>query len=70
MHYGKTRTLYREDATSVEARDYFLSPNAQLADGLITDDGRVVLCQDETKGIFWYRDTQERLYLDDPSVSS
>ena len=60
-------TLYRNDGTEVPVRNFYQSPNAKLADHQISDDGRVIYCKDEQEGIFWYKDTEERLYRDIPA---
>lgn len=60
-------TLFRVDGTGVPVRNFYQSPSARLADYLISDDGRVIYCKDEQKGIFWYQDTQEKLYRDNPA---
>jgi hypothetical protein len=59
-------TLYRHDGTEVQVRNFYRSSNAKLADHLISEDGSVIYCQNEQEGIFWYKDTQEKLYRDNP----
>jgi hypothetical protein len=59
--------LYRTDGSTVQVRNYYQSPTDRLANHLVSDDGRVIYCQDEQRGIFWYKDTQEKLYLNNPA---
>ena len=62
-------SLYQDDGTEVLVRNFYRSSNAKLADWLISDDGRVIYCQDEQKGVFWYKDTEQKLYRDYPALS-
>jgi hypothetical protein len=59
-------TLFLTDGSVVNVRNYYKSSTARLADYLISDDGRQIYCQDEEQGLFWYADTQEKLYRDKP----
>lgn len=67
MQNNEPFTLYRDDGTEVPVRNFYRSPNARLADYLISDDGRVIFCEDEHEGVFWYKDTEEKLYRDNPA---
>jgi len=67
MQDHETYTLYRYDGTEVTVRNFYRSTDERLVDHLISDDGRVIYCQDEQEGVFRYEDTQEKLYLDKPS---
>ena len=57
-------TLFSMDGSEVNVRYHYVSPTARLADYLVSDDGRQIYCQDEEQGLFWYADTQEKLYRD------
>jgi len=58
--------LHLDDGTKVLVRNFYGSPNAKLADHLTSTDGRVINCLDEQEGLFWYNDTEEKLYRDNP----
>jgi len=66
MHFGDSITLYRENGSAVVVREFRRQPTDTLAEGLVTDDGRIVWCQDEGQGIFFFQDTQEKLSLKPP----
>lgn len=66
MQRGESITLYRVDGTEVPAKNFYLKPTDTLAEGLVTDDGRDIQCEDEQGGVFRFRDTQEKLYLNNP----
>lgn len=66
LQFGKEVTLYGADGTEVKAKPKY-RPGSKLADGLQTDDGRIINCQDEQAGTFWFDDTQERLTLTPPN---
>ncbi len=59
--------LYCDDGTQVPVRNFYRTPDARLADYLVSDDGRVIYCENEQEGIFWYKDTQEKLYRENPA---
>ena len=59
--------LYRHDGAEVPVRNVYRSTDSKLADHLISDDGRVIYCQDEQEGVFWFEDTRDLLYLNKPS---
>jgi hypothetical protein len=63
MRYGRTITFRGSDGSTVQAREFYIKPTDRLAEGFITDDGRVIYCQDEVAKLFWFKDTQERLHL-------
>jgi hypothetical protein len=49
------------DGSTIQAREFYLTPTDRLAEGFVTDDGRVIYCQDEEAKLFWFKDTQEQL---------
>jgi hypothetical protein len=63
---GTTITLYEADGTPIAAREFRLKSGSRLADGLVTDDGRIIYCRDEQKGLFFYDDSRKELYLRKP----
>lgn len=63
MRYGETMIFRRADGSTIQAREFYIKPTDQLADGFVTDDGRVIYCQDEVAKLFWFKDTQEQLHL-------
>ena len=67
MQNHKLFTLYRLDGAEVPVRNVYRSTYSKLADHLISDDGRVIYCQDELEGLFRFEDTKEILYLNKPS---
>lgn len=66
MDKARTLTLYRKDGMSVRATEVRADPRRRLVDHLVTDDGRVVICQDENRGVFWFQDTEEKLFRGRP----
>ncbi len=70
MRLAETFVLYHKDGTNLTAKNFYKNPGSKLADGLVTEDGRIILCQDTQRGIFYFADTQENLYLNDPSSQS
>jgi len=65
VRYGRTMTFCKNDGATFQAREFFLKPSDRLAEGFITDDGRVIYCLDEEARLFWFKDTQEQLRLAD-----
>ena len=70
MRHGEEIILYRADGAEVIATAFYTRPNDKLAQGFVTEDGRIIFCEDEEKGLFWFEDTQEKLYRDRPSTQS
>ena len=70
MRYGRTATFLRVDGSTIQAREFYIKPTDQLVEGFVTDDGRVIYCQDEHTKLFWFKDTQEQIQLaDDESTT-
>ena len=66
MRYGDAIKLFRADGSQVKAKYFYLKPTGNLAEGLITDDGRIIYCRDGQKALFWFKDTEETLFLQKP----
>ena len=66
MQNHDTFLLYLDDGSTVSVKNFYRSPAAQLAEYLTSNDGRVIYCLDEKQGIFWYKDTEEKLYRHNP----
>ena len=63
MRYGRVMAFRKADGSTIQAREFYLSPTDPLAEGFVTDDGRVIYCRDEQAKLFWFKDTQEQLRL-------
>jgi hypothetical protein len=61
MYLGEEVTLYKSDGTPFTARMISFKQDDELADGLIYD-GRLIYCQNNDLGLFWFVDTRELVY--------
>jgi hypothetical protein len=62
MRYGRTVALFRNDGSTVTSREFYAMATDALAKGLITEEGRIILCEDEGEGLFWFKGTKEKLH--------
>lgn len=61
MFLGDELTLYRKDGTSFTARMIRYEKDDEVADGLIYE-GRLIYCQHDELGVFWFADTKEQVF--------
>lgn len=66
MFLGEEMKLYRKDGTSFIARMVRYDKDSEFEDGLIFE-GRLIYCQHDELGVFWFADTKEQVFEFPPS---
>jgi hypothetical protein len=61
MYLGEEVTLYKNDGTPFTARMISYKQDDDVADGLIYE-GRLIYCQNNDLGLFWFADTKEMVF--------
>jgi hypothetical protein len=61
MYLGEELTLYRKDGSTFTARLIQYEKDSEFADGLFYE-GRMIYCQSDELGVFWFADTKEKVF--------
>ena len=61
MYMGEELTLYKKDGTPFTARMFRFEKDDEFDDGLI-HEGRLIYCQEDELGVYFFADTQEQVF--------